>query len=361
MKKFFKRSLFRISGGILFGGRFDFFYYPPYPSSCHPYLSDSGLTFDIYALILLRGIRTTSIDEAEALFCEVYPYFLNKLNAVRSIRPLLASFPLDPDSCQLNIMFVDERDVTVRPPSLIGVGLGLGGGSGQGELEFSQHTTKNAAEGSGPYETVVTRKARDIPGLKKFYQPKCPRSKASVIPRGFQFSEDSWCCKGPRSQEQICELKSLCYQTNLAITTVGSVGRNHFDMRPVEFALRGSQQFSLEESRKLASTCLQHMLTYIQNSQLHKERIKKWWSSPSCCHVSSEPASDQIAFRINFWDENIDRPVAPHIAEIRLLDDKLSYFTADENQCLILVFEETVKDCLQEAPPVAAPGKADGK
>ena len=75
---------------------------------------------------------------------------------------------------------------------------------------------------------------------------------------------------------------------------------------------------------------------------MYEEFLKNWTSSPHCHHVSSTPSSDQIAFRINFWDENIDRPVAPYIAEIRLLDDKLSYFTADENQCLVLTFEETV-------------------
>ena len=80
---------------------------------------------------------------------------------------------------------------------------------------------------------------------------------------------------------------------------------------------------------------------------MYEEFLKNWTSSPHCHHVSSTPSSDQIAFRINFCDENIDRPVAPYIAEIRLLDDKLSYFTADENQCLVLVFEETVKDNLQ--------------
>ena len=91
------------------------------------------------------------------------------------------------------------------------------------------------------------------------------------------------------------------------------------------------------------------MLSYIKSSQSYKEVLEAWASHHKNFCNFSEPASDQIAFRINFWDENIDRPVAPYIAEIRLLDDKLSYFTADENQRLVLVFEETVKDNLQEA------------
>ena len=65
---------------------------------------------------------------------------------------------------------------------------------------------------------------------------------------------------------------------------------------------------------------------------------------------------EQLAYRISFWDENIDRPVAPYIAEIRLLDGKLSYFTADENQQLVLVFEESFADSMSEALSVKNSG-----
>jgi hypothetical protein len=58
-------------------------------------------------------------------------------------------------------------------------------------------------------------------------------------------------------------------------------------------------------------------------------------------HPSPTPIPEQLAFRISFWDENIDRQIAPYIAEIRLLDGKLKYYTADEGQRLELVYEET--------------------
>ena len=305
-----------------------------------PGVSDEGLTFSLGANIFVRGVRTISIEEATALLCNLYPSFLDKLNAVRSMRPLLASFPLDPDSCELSLGFVDEHDEAVRPPLLAGVSLD------RGEISFYRRNT-HRKDGDGPYQTVATRKANDIPGLKRLYQPKCPRSKPSTTPMNFRFSRDHWKYNNPLSQEQICELKDLCSKTLLAITAVGTVGKTYFDSRPFDFALRGTQRLNLKESRDLVSTCLQHTLEYIKNSQQHKELIKKWSSERRNYRPGLDPASDQIAFRINFWDENIDRPVAPYIAEIRLLDDKLSYFTADENQCLVLVFEETVKDNLQ--------------
>ena len=299
-----------------------------------PSLSNCGLTFTLYTNILLPDVRTASFDEAEALFCETYPIFLEKLNALRGIRPLLASFPLDPDSCQLNIMFIDEHGDPIRPPLLAGVSLN------RGVLEFYRGIMYTS-EDSTPYKMICKRKARDVLGLKNYYQPKCPRSRASASTRKIHFLRSFWAYNTTFFQEEIETLKKLCLQENLSITTIGSVGRSPFDIRPLDFALHGSQQLNLEKARSLAKTCLQRAFAYIQNSTAYKEVIEKWISSPQY-HPSSTPSSDQIAFRINFWDENIDRPVAPYIAEIRLLDDKLSYFTADENQCLVLTFEETV-------------------
>ena len=308
-----------------------------------PFLSDNGLTFSIDVRVSLRKVKAMSTDEAEALFCDLYQDVLEKLNALKDLRPLLASFPLNPDSCWLFVSFEDDLGKTVLPPSLADVILN------NGKLIFRIFEPDSKSYSS--YKTISVRDARDVPYLRKFYQTQCPRAKAATPPRGFQFSSLSWRYESSFSKEKIRELRDLCSQTDLNLTAVGAVvGRSFSDSRPVEFALHGSQQLNLKESQHLATTCLRHMLSYIKSNQSYKEILEAQapYRKNSCNF--SEPASNQIAFRINFWDENIDRPVAPYIAEIRLLDDKLSYFTADENQRLVLVFEETVKDNLQEMP-----------
>jgi hypothetical protein len=96
------------------------------------------------------------------------------------------------------------------------------------------------------------------------------------------------------------------------------------------------------------------MLSFAQTSQLYKDYIKERSTWKNEQHPSPTPIPEQFAYRISFWDENIDRPVAPYIAEIRLLDGKLSYFTADDNQQLVLVFEESFADSLANRPTVSA-------
>ena len=308
-----------------------------------PDLSAHGLTFSLRVGLSLRRVETTSCDEAEALFCELYPDLLDKFNSLRTIRPLLASFPLDPDSCQLDVMFVDEHGWAVSPPFLAGVSLE------EGSLEFFRHVIGKRP----PYETIATRKAREVLSLKKLYQPSCHRTKASTPLQGFQFLQCSWKYDCPLLQREIKALEKLCSQTNLALTAVGTVGKDYFDSRPIEFALHGTQQLTLKEAQNLAKTCLQCAFDHIKDNQPYRQWIEKWTSPGSCQQIYFEPASDQIAFRINFWDENIDRPVAPYISEIRLLDNKLSYFTADENQCLVLAFEEDVDEAAAHPRPAA--------
>ena len=53
------------------------------------------------------------------------------------------------------------------------------------------------------------------------------------------------------------------------------------------------------------------------------------------------PEARHIGFRIYFRDENMDRQIEPYIAEIRLHEGKLRYFTADDGQRLVQVHEET--------------------
>ena len=97
--------------------------------------------------------------------------------------------------------------------------------------------------------------------------------------------------------------------------------------------------------------------SFAQTSQLYKDYIKErstWEKKP---YPSPTPIPEQFAYRISFWDENIDRPVAPYIAEIRLFDGELSYFTADENQQLVLTFEEAFGDPLQVRSEIEKAGQ----
>jgi hypothetical protein len=154
---------------------------------------------------------------------------------------------------------------------------------------------------------------------------------------------------------QIGLIKGFCAKNNLSITTVGTVGKHYFDSRALDFALRGSQTtLGIDQARALAARCNKELLSFAQTSQVYKDYIKErstWIREP---YPSPTPIPEQFGYRISFWDENVDRPVAPYIAEIRLLDTRLTYFTADDNQQLVLTFEESFEESLTGHPATAS-------
>jgi hypothetical protein len=307
---------------------------------------DSGLTYWFDGVYVLR-YNSTSEEDVEKLFIEIYRPYLHDLNSIRSIRPWLDTFPMTPDSLSFCLGFDDASSNPVLPPNIATINLD------RGTLHFSKYVG-NQPGSQILYKPFNERQAREITGLKDLYCPQCPRQSVNPRPRLPEFIPIRGSYDSPIMMAQIELVKKFCATNNLAITTFGTVGKHYFDSRAFDFALRSSQSISLEQAKALATRCNKELVSFAQTSQVYKDYIKERSTWKHERYPSPTPIPEQFAYRISFWDENIDRPVAPYIAEIRLLDGKLSYFTADDNQHLVLVFEESFADSLANRPTVSA-------
>jgi hypothetical protein len=59
------------------------------------------------------------------------------------------------------------------------------------------------------------------------------------------------------------------------------------------------------------------------------------------------PLRDHVGLRMSFWDECVNRVSEPFIAEIRVIGESFKYYTADEGQRLVLVYEETWDEAMK--------------
>jgi hypothetical protein len=59
------------------------------------------------------------------------------------------------------------------------------------------------------------------------------------------------------------------------------------------------------------------------------------------------PLRDHVGLRMSFWDEYVNRVSEPFIAEIRVIGESFKYYTADEGQRLVLVYEETWDEAMK--------------
>jgi hypothetical protein len=238
--------------------------------------------------------------------------------------------------------FNNKRNNPIHSPYIGAVG------KDNDQLFFSQFIGK----GLNPcYKIICERPILRIQGLKELLSPSCPRQNVDPKPRLPAYYIPIGRYKVPVYEATYSLIKTFCEQNNLIILDLSRILSTIFKCEktsPLEFSARGAQTFSLKQGMDLAARCNKQLLSFSQTNQLYKDLIKKLYDHRSATSInpSPHPIPEQFVYRISFWDENVDRPVAPYIAEIRLFNGKLTYFTADENQQLVLAFEESFSESL---------------
>ena len=107
----------------------------------------------------------------------------------------------------------------------------------------------------------------------------------------------------------------------------------------------------------MAAKCFRDSLDFLRNDRavLDFMKIRSTWHNGE--DLATVPEARHLAFRISFWDENVDRQPSPYIAEIRVNGGRCRYFSSNEHQQLVLVREETLGDIFtsHDESPVVAP------
>jgi hypothetical protein len=308
-----------------------------------PDFDDNGLTYWLEASVHFRNKRIQSTDEAEQLFMDIYEDFLHKLNAVRAIRPFLAHFPLTPSTFSLGMGFNDEQGTSLLPPCISAIYLW------NNVLDFKRFVPMNFEDPGLPHRVFFSKPIAEIERMNKLFTPVLPKTIEREKPKVPTLTKLSWNCETPLGNAEFDLMNKYCEKNNLHLLVIGGIGKDYIDSPPFGAALMGRQLITLEEARLLSSQFGNIILHFAQTNRhciaLMEERSKdKFWKDTA---TKAEPR--HIAFRISFWDENIDRISPPHIAEIRVLRDTISYFTADEYQRLVLIHEASLSNILKNA------------
>jgi hypothetical protein len=314
-----------------------------------PQVSWNGLTYRMDISIALKNVKCRTAEEAAIIHKAIYEDLFKRIASVRSVRPFLAEFPLTARSVYLSITFYDKTGEKCRPPYLCGVV------TKDGIIEF--HRLPSSVEDEETKQKSWYKKKifkeisiSDAPWMQQFLSTSIPRSKVDhsiKVPEYVQPSPRS----SPMSQAVFSFERAFCKANNLHIVSFGDAGAAPDKSRAFTFILRGEQQVSLEEAQRIARTCSKGLFDFVCHNQacLDYMQDRSTWKFLKDPAIFPEPR--HLGFRISFWDENVDRPSAPYIAEIRLFDSVLQYFTADENQVLKLSYEEPFEVVVEAIQP----------
>ena len=307
-----------------------------------PQMSERGLTHCLEVWVILTDVRCSSFEQAELIHRQIYKDLFFAANSIRIIRPFLAEFPLTPNSFYLHVSFLDSQGERLRPPNFSAII------SRESSIRFHNYATDEEFSGkdpsSGPgYKIIKKIQIFDATWLKEYFSVGAPRKKENfhtIIPK---YSRPPSLCSDSGKAIFWFE-KKFCETNGLSLVTIGNASESSLGSKAFDFVLRGEQPLDLDQSRKLVSLCFNETLKFIRNDQDCLDYMKRRSNWSNLKDPATVPEPRHIAFRISFWDENIDRQPEPYIAEIRVVGDNCKYFTANEKQQLVLAFEETLKD-----------------
>ena len=119
---------------------------------------------------------------------------------------------------------------------------------------------------------------------------------------------------------------------------VGNVSYNHDVLYSLAFS--SQKNLTLAEGRKLASDVTKEFWSMLQDSESVQRHLELLQSTN--LNVNKEKVDlARVAFRIGFWDDDVNRPKPPSLAAIFLVNKMFYYYQADpETQGLRLVLKE---------------------
>jgi len=270
-----------------------------------PQLVSDGLTYWLESEVKIEESCTGKLED---LYIEIYKYLLNMLNKQKRIRPFLADFPLSTEQFSMKLIVHSKiNGKKLRSTAALHHGI------------LDLHI-----------ETVFGTESKQIPLLdieKKLEGEKTVRTRSGVR---YQIPEIS-----TRTSPDLRRLlEGFCRKHALKIAVIGCADKEAHSSKAYQFVLYGHQRLDLQAARTLAKKCTEELLDLVKK----KESFEVWKK------MRDEQRLVGAAFRITFWNEEMDRPLAPQIAAIHVFGDSFHYFTADECQHLVPIYTESFQE-----------------
>ncbi len=112
--------------------------------------------------------------------------------------------------------------------------------------------------------------------------------------------------------------------------------------------LNSPEKITLEKVKPLIAKFITALVDTMYENPLFADYYKK--SLAESGYERTHLGLQDLAFRLDFWDENVDRPLYPYIAQVRLADGIVYYYYANPKTGAL---EETAKEPFYYTPKVS--------
>lgn len=120
--------------------------------------------------------------------------------------------------------------------------------------------------------------------------------------------------------DKFAETLTKPYQLKLLISGLGGIVDSKTGLWALHFT--SQQKMTLDQARPLAVHIASELINFMYTNPFFAEYMRQEGRG----RVLS---LEDMGYKIAFWDENVDRPLSPYLAEIRLRNGELYYYYAD--------------------------------
>lgn len=311
-----------------------------------------SLSFNIY--------RPMGVEEARRLAVNCEEIFLKNINSNKEIRPFLIEFPYPAARAELTF-FVVTNDYQQKLDLLTSFSVF------NGNISYDNHQTQPPSYKSFHKESYeearqIVLKENNAPDhrngpLRRIIWPAIRTSLGKVFSIFTSWIPDvpdhEKYTGSPEERAMSWELDS--YASKLAQTygmKFHRVGDTTEDQESDYFiSFQDQHRITLEEGKIFAATFAENFLHKLRTDPIvlkyHEKtqnQRKKMRYPP---FISDEIVPRQMGFQIGYWDENVERPQKPYLAQILFVGGIFYFYEADpKTQALQLVYEESYEEAL---------------
>lgn len=161
---------------------------------------------------------------------------------------------------------------------------------------------------------------------------------ASLFPSanyGFKHVGPSYSVKPYVSIEETAREIAAAHRLCLLNVTFGDIADSK--KSPWGLSFTSQDSLTIDQARPMVASMLQALLYRLHHDPVFQEYCEQSFNKPTF-------GNHLIAFRLAFWDENVDRPLFPYLAQIRFADGQIYYHYANpKNQALQEPIIETLE------------------
>ncbi len=300
----------------------------------------SASLVDGFSFYSTKDEKVTDIQGVEERMVKTVTKLLHMVNSLPSIRPYLLRFPMTVEDIAYELQFRNKQTDNHYYEPAIAVGY-----FNRYELELEVFHNPHLANPLPIKPDLVGRKKIKCTSIAEI--PELNKLRSVTVPRGSLPCKEITYIKnlsqgvyGSATREFAQYFGKYTKKRGLKIASLRNAAepRKSETYRPIAPGMWSYDKINLQAAIELGRTTF---IDFYKWTTTNPEMVasEEYNHKIGYCYYEG---TDAICFRITFWDEYFNRVEEPYIAQILCQDSMIEYYTADEGQRLVKVFEEPV-------------------